>query len=237
MNRASFNSLEVLAGPDAPDTALCPACSATVELKRARDTWYYRHAAGMGRHCPLRQRASKVKQDPLPPSLDPPLDPYLRLASETVLEAVDLARQGHLPDILSLAFSPFVHATWEIADVDPEHALDTILCDIPARQGAGIVFATSDEALVLETTRALNGPIFDLRSTPDDNRTHLDDLPWYVPLSPPLTSVERRMMKRVFKLVDQAYVLCDDQPEAYISAVGAAGKKLPFSCGTLFSLT
>jgi hypothetical protein len=83
---------------------------------------------------------------------EPPIDPYLHLASKTVIEAVDLARQGHLPDILSLAFSPFVHATWEIADVDPEHALDTILRDVLARRGAGAVFATSDEALVVETT-------------------------------------------------------------------------------------
>lgn len=235
MNRASVNGQEILAGPDAPDAALCPSCGDTVELKRFRDTWYYRHAAGVGRHCALRQRASKVKQVPLPPP-DPPIDPYLHLASKTVIEAVDLARQGHLPDILSLAFSPFVHAAWEIADVDPEHALDTILRDVPARQGAGAIFATSDEALVLETTHALSGPIFDLRTTPNRNGAHLEDLPWYVPLSPPLTPVERRMMKRVFNLVDQAYILCDDRPDTCISTVGAAGRRVQFSFGTLFSL-
>jgi hypothetical protein len=235
MNRALFNGLEVLAGPDAPDTALCLSCGEAVELKRFRDTWYYRHAAGVGRRCPLRQRASKVKQKPLPPP-EPPIDPYLHLASETVLEAVDLARQGHLPDILSLAFSPFVHATWEIADVDPEHALDTILRGVPSRKGTGVVFATSDEALVLETTRALSGPVFDLRSAPDESNAHLEDLPWYVPLSPPLTLVERRMMKRVFNLVEQAYILCDDRPETCVSTVAAAGRQVQFSFGTLFSL-
>jgi hypothetical protein len=82
----------------------------------------------------------------------------------------------------------------------------------------------------------LSGPIFDLRSTPDGNSAHLEDLAWYVPLSPPLTPVEQRMMKRVFDLVDQAYILCDDRPETCVSTVSTAGRRVQFSFGTLFSL-
>jgi hypothetical protein len=61
MQDARVNGRLVIAGPDAPHTAVCPDCSAEVQ-KRKRTcmdqsiTYFYRHKRGQGRDCPRRYR-------------------------------------------------------------------------------------------------------------------------------------------------------------------------------------
>lgn len=59
MRKARVNGKLVLAAPDSPDVALCPACGEGVEKrKRARQdgkvTYFWRHKVGVGDGCPLR---------------------------------------------------------------------------------------------------------------------------------------------------------------------------------------
>jgi hypothetical protein len=55
----------VVAGPNAPEVATCPACGGIVDLRSRRigknpheKTWFYRHRRGEGRRCPRRSRAA-----------------------------------------------------------------------------------------------------------------------------------------------------------------------------------
>ena len=55
------NDRPVVAGPDSPEVATCPACGGIVEKRRWRrmggqTTYFYRHKAGMEEKCPLRYR-------------------------------------------------------------------------------------------------------------------------------------------------------------------------------------
>jgi hypothetical protein len=59
MNEAEVNGKLVVAGPDAPDEAVCPDCRAEVQKRRVRRmdggvTYFYRHNRGQGKHCPRR---------------------------------------------------------------------------------------------------------------------------------------------------------------------------------------
>jgi hypothetical protein len=59
MRKARVNGRLVLAAPESPDVALCPACGEPVEKrKRARQdrqvTYFWRHKVGVGDGCPLR---------------------------------------------------------------------------------------------------------------------------------------------------------------------------------------
>jgi hypothetical protein len=60
MRDAKLNGRPVLAGPDSPDVALCPACGGEVKKRRRSDsgktTWFYRHRQGVGDGCPRRYR-------------------------------------------------------------------------------------------------------------------------------------------------------------------------------------
>jgi uncharacterized protein with PIN domain len=61
MKEAQVNGRPVLAGPDAPDTAVCPECGTQV-WKRQRKcmdgsvTYFYRHQRRQGKDCPKRYR-------------------------------------------------------------------------------------------------------------------------------------------------------------------------------------
>lgn len=61
MKDAQVNGTLVIAGPDTPDTAVCPDCGAKVE-KRHRTrmdgtvAYFYRHRRGKGKDCPRRYR-------------------------------------------------------------------------------------------------------------------------------------------------------------------------------------
>lgn len=61
MRRAKVNGRLVVAGPDAPEEAVCPDCGGAVR-KRTRQrmgggvTTFYRHVRGEGKHCPRRYR-------------------------------------------------------------------------------------------------------------------------------------------------------------------------------------
>jgi len=61
MRKARYEGRTVVAGPDAPDVATCPACGCQV-VKRSRRcmdktvTWFYRHKRGEGKDCPKRYR-------------------------------------------------------------------------------------------------------------------------------------------------------------------------------------
>jgi hypothetical protein len=53
MRDAKLNGKPVLAGPDSPDVAQCPACGGEVRKRRRRVsrsevTYFYRHKAGVG---------------------------------------------------------------------------------------------------------------------------------------------------------------------------------------------
>jgi hypothetical protein len=59
MLKARVNGRLVQAGPDSPETALCPACGVQVCKRRRKTgdgeyTYFYRHKIGAGDGCPLR---------------------------------------------------------------------------------------------------------------------------------------------------------------------------------------
>jgi hypothetical protein len=61
MREAEIDGRLVVAGPDAPRVARCPACGAEVQKRKRRTmdkttTWYYRHRRGQGKDCPRRHR-------------------------------------------------------------------------------------------------------------------------------------------------------------------------------------
>jgi hypothetical protein len=61
MREAEVNGKLVIAGRDAPDTAVCPDCRTEVQKRRVRRmdggvTYFYRHKRGQGKHCPRRYR-------------------------------------------------------------------------------------------------------------------------------------------------------------------------------------
>jgi len=58
------NDTRVVAGPDAPKVATCPACGTVVELRSRQigrnpddKTWFYRHRRGEGLACGRRSTA------------------------------------------------------------------------------------------------------------------------------------------------------------------------------------
>jgi uncharacterized C2H2 Zn-finger protein len=61
MREAEIDGRLVVAGPDAPQVARCPACGAELQKRKRRTmdkttTWYYRHKRGQGKDCPRRYR-------------------------------------------------------------------------------------------------------------------------------------------------------------------------------------
>ena len=58
MRDAMIDDRQVLASPEAPDVATCPACGGEVRKRKRRDgdqvTYFYRHKAGVGDGCPRR---------------------------------------------------------------------------------------------------------------------------------------------------------------------------------------
>ena len=61
MKDAELHGKPVVAGPDAPDEALCPDCGAEVQKRRVTRmdgavTHFYRHKRGQGKDCPRRYR-------------------------------------------------------------------------------------------------------------------------------------------------------------------------------------
>jgi uncharacterized C2H2 Zn-finger protein len=61
MREAEIDGRLVVAGPDAPQVARCPACGAELQKRKRRTmdkttTWYYRHKRGQGKDCPGRYR-------------------------------------------------------------------------------------------------------------------------------------------------------------------------------------
>ncbi|MBE9507773.1 MAG: hypothetical protein IMY86_06950 [Chloroflexi bacterium] len=61
MRDAKLNGKPVLASPDSPEVALCPACGGEVhkhrrKVGRSEVTYFYRHRAGVGDGCPRRYR-------------------------------------------------------------------------------------------------------------------------------------------------------------------------------------
>lgn len=67
MVKARVNGKLVVAGPDAPEEALCPDCGGKVRVRhRARmdgeTTYFYRHIQGEGKNCPRRYRPTFIWQ-------------------------------------------------------------------------------------------------------------------------------------------------------------------------------
>jgi hypothetical protein len=61
MKSAKVNGKLVVAGPDAPDVAICPECGAEVRKRRRTRmdgtvAYFYRHKRGQGKGCPKRYR-------------------------------------------------------------------------------------------------------------------------------------------------------------------------------------
>jgi hypothetical protein len=61
MREAMVNGRLVLARPDSPEVATCPACGGVVKKRKRRRgdgqvTYFYRHVMGVGDGCPLRYR-------------------------------------------------------------------------------------------------------------------------------------------------------------------------------------
>jgi hypothetical protein len=64
MRKARAGDRTVVAGPDAPDVARCPACGSEVHKRKRRCmdktvTWYYRHKRGVGKECPRRYQMGR----------------------------------------------------------------------------------------------------------------------------------------------------------------------------------
>jgi hypothetical protein len=61
MKKAEVNGKTVVAGPDAPDIAICPACGTELRKRRRKCmdgtvTYFYRHKRGQAKGCPMRYR-------------------------------------------------------------------------------------------------------------------------------------------------------------------------------------
>jgi hypothetical protein len=61
MKEAQANGKLVVAGLDAPDTAVCPHCGTEVQKRHVKRmdggvTYFYRHERGEGKGCPRRYR-------------------------------------------------------------------------------------------------------------------------------------------------------------------------------------
>jgi hypothetical protein len=61
MREAKVEDKIVVAGPDTPDVAKCPACGGEVHKRKRRRmdggaTYYYRHRRGVGKECPKRSK-------------------------------------------------------------------------------------------------------------------------------------------------------------------------------------
>lgn len=61
MKEAELNGKLVVAGPDSPDTAICPDCGTEVKKRRRARmdgtvSYYYRHKLRQGKDCPRRYR-------------------------------------------------------------------------------------------------------------------------------------------------------------------------------------
>ncbi len=61
MKTATNDGNPVTAGPDAPQTAICPECNGIVILRKRKrmdgeTTYFYRHKQGQGENCPRRYR-------------------------------------------------------------------------------------------------------------------------------------------------------------------------------------
>jgi len=60
MRDAKVGKRVVVAGPEAPEVAQCPACGGEVRLRKRKNmdgevSWFYRHKQGTGRQdCPRR---------------------------------------------------------------------------------------------------------------------------------------------------------------------------------------
>jgi hypothetical protein len=59
MREARFEDQIIVAGPDSPDIARCPACGGEVHRRSRRrmdgsTAYYYRHKRGVGQDCPKR---------------------------------------------------------------------------------------------------------------------------------------------------------------------------------------
>ena len=61
MKQAEVDGKLVTAGPEAPDTGVCPDCGGEVQKRRRSRmdgsvTYFYRHKRGQGKDCPKRYR-------------------------------------------------------------------------------------------------------------------------------------------------------------------------------------
>lgn len=61
MRQVQVNGHLVQASPNSPPTALCPFCGCPVHKRQRRNadgliTYFYRHQAHVGDHCPKRYR-------------------------------------------------------------------------------------------------------------------------------------------------------------------------------------
>jgi len=132
-------------------------------------------------------------------------DPHLVLAMAAVEGAVVAARQGSLPAVLDLAFSPVVHQAMGAVGLAPEVVLDMVVP--PRHQETPRVLVTNDERAVLAAAAEAPGPIFDIRPWHDGHMAELATSPWYIPLSRPVGPARVRMLRRVLRLTRQAYGL------------------------------
>ena len=61
MREAKVEGEVVIAGPNTPDVAECPACGGEIHKRKRRRmdggvTFYYRHKRGVGKDCPKRSQ-------------------------------------------------------------------------------------------------------------------------------------------------------------------------------------
>jgi len=61
VREAMVDGRMIVAGPDAPEVARCPACGSEVRKRKRRTmdkttSWFYRHPNGAGKGCPKRYK-------------------------------------------------------------------------------------------------------------------------------------------------------------------------------------
>ena len=61
MREAIVEGRLIVAGPDAPEVARCPACGSELRKRKRRTmdgttSWFYRHPNGAGKGCPKRYK-------------------------------------------------------------------------------------------------------------------------------------------------------------------------------------
>jgi hypothetical protein len=121
-----------------------------------------------------------------------------------VEQTIKDAAMGNLQAILALAFSPIVHQTLSVMNIDPE----VILSTFGGQGNCPLVVVHPDPGQIINLFETPGpGPIFDLHPDPEHQGVGLAKSAWYVPLFEPRSHYAMRGMCFVLAHAKRVYVI------------------------------